>query len=48
MSARASRLRLEEELKIILEQEGRLNRGVDQLLQVAFCVCAKSGKTERL
>lgn len=41
MSARASRLRLEEELKKILEQEERLNRDVDQLLQVTF-LCVQS------
>lgn len=48
MSARASRLRLEEELKKILEQEERLNRDVDQLLQVTFLCVQSLWKTEGL
>lgn len=36
MSARASRLRLEEELKAIVEKEERLDKDVDQLLQVTL------------
>lgn len=34
MSARASRLRLEEELRKITDQEEALNRDVNRLLQV--------------
>lgn len=35
MSARASRLRLEEELRKITDQEEALNRDVNRLLQVS-------------
>lgn len=37
MSARASRLRLEEELRRIVEQEESLDVEVNQLLQVSVC-----------
>lgn len=35
MSARASRLRLEEELRVIIDQEEALDRDVNGLLQVS-------------
>ena len=35
MSARASRLRLEEELRKIIDKEEALNRDVNKLLQVS-------------
>lgn len=39
MSARASRLRLEEELRNVAEQEARLDEEVNLLLQVSLLVC---------